>query len=61
MREYTDLAFAGDAAAATKVRDSLNSVREAFKRTRFSGSLDYFVLLDGLPPSWWRSHVKFVP
>jgi hypothetical protein len=26
-----------------------------------SGSLDYFVLLDGLPPSWWRSRVKLVP
>ena len=34
MREYTDLAFAGDAVAAKKVRDSLNPVREAFKCTR---------------------------
>jgi 4-hydroxy-tetrahydrodipicolinate synthase len=34
MREYTDLAFKGDIAAARKVRDSLNPVREAFKKTR---------------------------
>jgi len=34
MREYTDLAFAGDATAAKRIRDSLNPVREAFKRTR---------------------------
>lgn len=34
MREYTDLAFAGDAAEARRIRDSLNPVREAFKRTR---------------------------
>ena len=26
-----------------------------------SGSLDYFVLLDGLPPSSWRSREEFVP
>ena len=34
MREYTDLAFAGDVARAKAVRDSLNPVREAFRRTR---------------------------
>lgn len=34
MREYTDLAFAGKVADAKRVRDSLNPVREAFKRTR---------------------------
>jgi 4-hydroxy-tetrahydrodipicolinate synthase len=34
MREYTDLAFAGDVARARAVRDSLNPVREAFKRSR---------------------------
>jgi 4-hydroxy-tetrahydrodipicolinate synthase len=34
MREYTDLAFKGEVAKAKAVRDSLNPVREAFKRTR---------------------------
>src|SRR5512134_486292 len=34
MREYTDLAFAGEVARAKAVRDSLNPVREAFRRTR---------------------------
>jgi 4-hydroxy-tetrahydrodipicolinate synthase len=34
MREYTDLAMAGEAARAKAVRDSLNPVREAFRRTR---------------------------
>ncbi|HXF87866.1 MAG TPA: dihydrodipicolinate synthase family protein [Xanthobacteraceae bacterium] len=34
MREYTDLAFRGEIARAKLVRDSLNSVREAFRRTR---------------------------
>jgi 4-hydroxy-tetrahydrodipicolinate synthase len=34
MREYTDLAFAGEVAKAKAVRDSLNPVREAFKRSR---------------------------
>jgi 4-hydroxy-tetrahydrodipicolinate synthase len=34
MREYTDLAMAGDVARARAVRDSLNPVREAFRRTR---------------------------
>lgn len=34
MREYTDLAFAGEVAKAKIIRDSLNPVRQAFKRTR---------------------------
>jgi 4-hydroxy-tetrahydrodipicolinate synthase len=34
MRDYTDLAFAGEVAKAKVVRDSLNPVREAFRRTR---------------------------
>jgi 4-hydroxy-tetrahydrodipicolinate synthase len=34
MREYTDLAFAGEVAKARIVRDSLNPVREAFRRSR---------------------------
>ena len=34
MREYTDLAFRGEIGRARAVRDSLNPVREAFKRTR---------------------------
>ena len=34
MREYTDLAFAGEVAKARAVRDSLNPVREAFRRSR---------------------------
>lgn len=34
MREYTDLAFAGQAKQARLVRDSLNPVREALRRTR---------------------------
>ena len=34
MREYTDLAFAGEIAKARMVRDSLNPVREAFRRSR---------------------------
>jgi 4-hydroxy-tetrahydrodipicolinate synthase len=34
MREYTDLAFAGEVAKAKAVRDSLSPVREAFRRTR---------------------------
>ena len=34
MRDYTDLAFKGDIARARAVRDSLDPVREAFKRTR---------------------------
>jgi 4-hydroxy-tetrahydrodipicolinate synthase len=34
MRDYTDLAFAGNAAEAKRVRDSLEPVRQAFKRTK---------------------------
>jgi 4-hydroxy-tetrahydrodipicolinate synthase len=34
MREYTDLAFAGEVSKAKAVRDSLNPVREAFRRSR---------------------------
>jgi 4-hydroxy-tetrahydrodipicolinate synthase len=34
MRDYTDLAFKGDIARAKAVRDSLDPVREAFKRSR---------------------------
>jgi 4-hydroxy-tetrahydrodipicolinate synthase len=34
MRDYTDLAFKGEVAKARAVRDSLNPVREAFRRTR---------------------------
>lgn len=37
MHEYTQLAFAGDFAEAYKVRDSLNPVREAIKRTKPGG------------------------
>lgn len=45
MREYTDLAFKGDAAGARKVRDSLNPVREAFKTSR--------------PPEKGHAHAKY--
>jgi 4-hydroxy-tetrahydrodipicolinate synthase len=34
MHEYTQLAFTGDFAAARRVRDSLNPVREAMRRSR---------------------------
>src|SRR5712664_2070113 len=34
MRDYTDLAFAGEVGKAKVIRDSLNPVREAFRRTR---------------------------
>jgi 4-hydroxy-tetrahydrodipicolinate synthase len=34
MREYTDLALRGETARARLVRDSLNPVREAFKKSR---------------------------
>ena len=37
MRAYTDLAFAGEIAKAKEVRDSLNSVREAFRSTKPGG------------------------
>jgi 4-hydroxy-tetrahydrodipicolinate synthase len=45
MREYTDLAFKGDVARAKAVRDSLDPVREAFKRTR--------------PPEKFHAHSKY--
>jgi 4-hydroxy-tetrahydrodipicolinate synthase len=34
MREYTDLAFSGNAKKAREVRDSLEPVRQAFRRSR---------------------------
>jgi 4-hydroxy-tetrahydrodipicolinate synthase len=34
MREYTDLAFRGEVAKAKAVRDSLDPVRQALRRTR---------------------------
>ena len=37
MRDYTDLAFKGEIARAKAIRDSLNPVREAFRRTRPAG------------------------
>ncbi len=45
MREYTDLAFRGEIARAKAVRDSLNPVREAFRKTR--------------PPEKFHSHSKY--
>jgi 4-hydroxy-tetrahydrodipicolinate synthase len=45
IREYTDLAFAGDVKRARAVRDSLNPVREAFRRTR--------------PPEKAHAHAKY--
>jgi 4-hydroxy-tetrahydrodipicolinate synthase len=45
MRDYTDLAFKGDVARARAVRDSLEPVREAFKRTR--------------PPEKFHAHSKY--
>ncbi len=45
MREYTDLAFAGKAEAARRVRDSLDPVRRALKGTR--------------PPEKPHAHQKF--
>jgi 4-hydroxy-tetrahydrodipicolinate synthase len=45
MREYTDLAFRGETARAKAVRDSLNPVREAFRRTR--------------PPEKFHAHSKY--
>src|SRR6516164_2039074 len=47
MREYTDLAFAGEVAKARAIRDSLNPVREAFRRSR--------------PPEKPPSHSKYWP
>jgi len=37
MRDYTDLAFAGDAEGARRVRDSLDPVRAALRSTRPGG------------------------
>ncbi len=34
MRDYTDLAFRGDIAKAKVIRDSLEPLRQAFRRTR---------------------------
>jgi len=45
MRDYTDLAFRGEIARAKAIRDSLNPVREAFRRTR--------------PPEKFYAHSKF--
>ena len=45
MRDYTDLALRGEAARAKAVRDSLNPVREAIKRTR--------------PPEKFHAHSKY--
>jgi 4-hydroxy-tetrahydrodipicolinate synthase len=45
MREYTDLAHGGDVARARTVRDSLNPVREAFRRSR--------------PPEKFHAHSKY--
>ena len=45
MREYTDLAMRGEVARAGAVRDSLNPVREAIRRTR--------------PPEKFHSHSKY--
>jgi 4-hydroxy-tetrahydrodipicolinate synthase len=45
MRDYTDLAFKGEHARAKAVRDSLDPVREVFKRTR--------------PPEKFHAHSKY--
>jgi len=45
IREYTDLAFAGEVEAARKIRDSLDPVREAFKNSR--------------PPEKGHAHAKY--
>ena len=45
MRDYTDLALRGEVARAKAVRDSLNPVREAIKRTR--------------PPEKFHAHSKY--
>lgn len=37
MHDYTQLAFAGDFAAARRARDSLDPVRDAFRRTKPGG------------------------
>jgi 4-hydroxy-tetrahydrodipicolinate synthase len=45
VRDYTDLAFRGETARAKVLRDSLDPVREAFKRTR--------------PPEKFHAHSKY--
>jgi 4-hydroxy-tetrahydrodipicolinate synthase len=45
MRDYTDLAFNGEHARAKVVRDNLNPVREAFRRSR--------------PPEKFHAHSKY--
>ena len=45
MRDYTDLAFKGEIARAKAMRDSLDPVREAFRRTR--------------PPEKFHAHSKY--
>jgi 4-hydroxy-tetrahydrodipicolinate synthase len=45
MRDYTDLAFKGEIARAKVIRDSLEPVREAFRRTR--------------PPEKFHAHSKY--
>jgi 4-hydroxy-tetrahydrodipicolinate synthase len=45
MREYTDLALRGEVARAKAVRDSLDPVRDAFRRTR--------------PPEKFHAHSKY--
>ena len=45
MRDYTDLAFKGEIARAKAIRDSLEPVREAFRRTR--------------PPEKFHAHSKY--
>ena len=45
MRDYTDLAFRGEIARAKVVRDSLEPVREAFRRSR--------------PPETFHAHSKY--
>ena len=45
MRDYTDLAMRGEIARARAVRDSLDPVRDAFRRTR--------------PPEKFHAHSKF--
>jgi 4-hydroxy-tetrahydrodipicolinate synthase len=45
MRDYTDLAFKGDITRARAIRDSLEPVRDAFRRTR--------------PPEKFHAHSKY--
>lgn len=50
----------GDGLALLPFRDSL-LIDPVAPGECSSGSLDYFVLLDRLPPSWRRSRVKLLP